>query len=45
MSLVALWFLVAFIVQFWGSRSDRIVALVALVLMACAAYLMAILGS
>ena len=44
LSVVTVWFLVAFVVQFWGSRSDRITALAALVLMAVVAYLLVVLG-
>lgn len=44
-TLVTVWFFVAFVVQFWGSRSDRIVAIVALVVMAVAMYLLFTLGT
>ncbi|GAA1981069.1 hypothetical protein GCM10009718_17560 [Isoptericola halotolerans] len=44
LTLVAGWFVVAFVVQFWGSRTDRVVALVGLVLMALAVYLLVLLG-
>ncbi|WP_402372286.1 hypothetical protein [Isoptericola rhizosphaerae] len=33
LALVSVWFLVAFVVQFWGTRSDRVIALSALALM------------
>lgn len=45
LTLVAVWFAVAFVVQFWGSRRDRIVAIVALAVMAITAYLLLVLGS
>jgi hypothetical protein len=41
-NLITVWFFVAFAVQFWGSRSDRIIAIVTLVVMAVAAYLIAL---
>lgn len=44
-SFVVAWFVVVCLVQFWGSRSDRVVSLVALVVMVGVIFLPLMLGA